>query len=147
MISIFTFTADLILESLKFVEEFEPKVVFFENVPGIAISGPLASLRHKLAEIGYCLGEPKKLNAADYGVPQRRERCIMVAARCMDRVEAFYDSIMPRPNVTVRGTICQESSDGCPAAIEAHSGGWGKSFIIAAGVGTRLPHGEEKRLS
>lgn len=97
--------ADLVLEALKFVEEFKPKVVFFENVPGIAISDPLVSLRHKLSEIGYCLGEPKTINAADCGVPQRRERCIMVAALSMERIEAFYDSITPRPNVTVRETI------------------------------------------
>ena len=97
--------ADLVLESLKFVEEFEPKVVFFENVPGIAISGPLVSLRRKLTEIGYCLGEPKTINAADCGVPQRRERCIMIAALSMERIEAFYDSIIPCPNVTVRSTI------------------------------------------
>ena len=97
--------ADLVLESLKFVEEFKPKVVFFENVPGIATSGPLVSLRHKLTEIGYCLGEPKNLNAANCGVPQRRERCIMVAARSRKRIDAFYSSITPRPNVTVRGAI------------------------------------------
>lgn len=97
--------ADLILESLKFIEEFGPKVVFFENVPGIAISGPLASLRNKLAKIGYCLGEPKNLNAADCGVPQRRERCIMVAAGSREHIQAFYDAITPRPNVTVRYAI------------------------------------------
>jgi DNA (cytosine-5)-methyltransferase 1 len=97
--------ADLILECIKFIEEFGPKVVFFENVPGIAISGPLASLRGKLVELGYCLGEPRNMNAADYGVPQRRERCIMVAARSHERIKAFYDAIMPRPNMTVRHAI------------------------------------------
>lgn len=91
--------ADLVLESLKFVDEFGPKVVFFENVPGIAISGPLVSLRQKLAKLGYYLGEPRNLNAADCGVPQRRERCIMVAARSRERIEVFYESITPRPQV------------------------------------------------
>jgi len=97
--------ADLVLESLKFVEEFEPTIVFFENVPGIANSEPLISLRQKLATLGYFLGEPKNLNAADCGVPQRRERCIMLAARTRERIEAFYNSITPLPNVTVRQTI------------------------------------------
>ncbi len=97
--------ADLVLESLKFIKEFEPEVVFFENVPGIAISGPLHSLRHNLAELGYTLAEPKTLNAAECGVPQRRERCIMVAARNRECINAFYDSVNARPTVTVRQTI------------------------------------------
>lgn len=97
--------ADLVLESLKFVKEFEPEVVFFENVPGIAISGPLHSLRHKLADIGYILGEPKTLDAADCAVPQRRERCIMVAARNLESIDTFYRSIQFQPSVTVRQAI------------------------------------------
>jgi len=97
--------ADLVLESLKFVKEFTPEVVFFENVPGIAISGPLHSLRQKLATLGYLLGDPRTLNAADCGVPQRRERCIMIAARDREAINTFYGSIRTQPTVTVRQTI------------------------------------------
>lgn len=97
--------ADLVLESLKFIKEFSPTLVFFENVPGIAISGPLVTLRDRLAEIGYVLGEPRTLNAAEYGVPQRRERCIMVASRDAKRIALFYETISVQPTVTVRQTI------------------------------------------
>lgn len=97
--------ADLVLESLKLVKEFTPEVVFFENVPGIAISGPLHSLRRKLAKLGYVLGDPRTLNAADCGVPQRRERCIMIAARNQKAIGTFYRSIRNQPTVTVRQTI------------------------------------------
>ncbi|HOI15726.1 MAG TPA: DNA cytosine methyltransferase [Geobacteraceae bacterium] len=97
--------ATLVLESLKFVKEFTPEIVFFENVPGIAISGPLQNLRRNLAELGYTLSEPQTLNAADCEVPQRRERCIMIAVRNPDSIEAFYASITPRPVVTVRQII------------------------------------------
>lgn len=97
--------ADLVLEGLNFIEEFKPEVVFFENVPGIAISGPLHSLRYKLAVLGYALSEPKTLNAADCGVPQRRERCIMVAARNQEGINSFYESIEFSPTVTVRHAI------------------------------------------
>ncbi len=97
--------ADLVLESLKFIKEFSPALVFFENVPGIAISGPLVTLRDRLAEIGYVLGEPRTLNAAEYGVPQRRERCIMVASRDAKRIASFYETISVQPTVTVRQTI------------------------------------------
>lgn len=95
----------LVLESLKFVKEFIPEIVFFENVPGIAISGPLQNLRGNLAELGYTLSDPKNLNAADCDVPQRRERCIMIAARNPDSIGAFYASITSRPAVTVRQAI------------------------------------------
>lgn len=97
--------ADLVLESLKFVKEFKPEVVFFENVPGIAISGPLQSLRQKLANLGYLLGNPRTLDAAECGVPQRRERCIMIAARSQEGIDTFYGSIRPQPAVTVRHAI------------------------------------------
>jgi DNA (cytosine-5)-methyltransferase 1 len=97
--------ADLILESLKFIKEFKPEVVFFENVPGITNSEPLHSLRQNLAEFDYFLSEPKTLNAADCGVPQRRERCIMIAARNQKCVHSFYESIRIRPSITVRQTI------------------------------------------
>jgi len=97
--------ADLVLESLKLVKEFTPEVVFFENVPGIAISGPLHSLRRKLAKLGYMLGDPRTLNAANCGVPQRRERCIMIAARDQEAIDTFYGSIRNQPTVTVRQTI------------------------------------------
>lgn len=97
--------ANLVLESLKFVNEFKPEIVFFENVPGIAISGPLQNLERKLGELGYILSKPKILNATDCEVPQRRERCIMIATRNLDSIEAFYASIVARPTVTVRKTI------------------------------------------
>ena len=97
--------ANLVLESLKFIKEFSPTLVFFENVPGIAITGPLATLRESLAEMGYVLGEPRTLNAAECGVPQRRERCIMVASREAERIAAFYETISVQPTVTVRQTI------------------------------------------
>lgn len=97
--------ADLVLESLKFVKEFTPELVLFENVPGIAISGPLHNLRQELARLGYLLGDPKTLNAANCGVPQRRERCIMIAARDQEAIDTFYGNIRTQPIVTVRQAI------------------------------------------
>jgi DNA (cytosine-5)-methyltransferase 1 len=97
--------ANLVLESLKFIEEFSPTVVFFENVPGIATSVPMTTLREQLNEMGYVLGNPKTLNAAECGVPQRRERCIMVASREAWRIATFYESIKIQPSITVRQAI------------------------------------------
>lgn len=85
--------ANLVLQAIKFIREFSPSLVFFENVPGIAANGPLVQLRHDLDTLGYSLGEPRVIDAADCGVAQRRERCIMVAARDQKRIDLFYSSI------------------------------------------------------
>lgn len=96
---------DLVLESLKFIDAFKPKTVLFENVPGIAVMGPLRSLSEELSIHGYHLGHPKNLDAADCGVPQRRGRCIMLAAKNPEIAALFYNAIEPQPRITVRRTI------------------------------------------
>jgi DNA (cytosine-5)-methyltransferase 1 len=85
--------ASLVLQSVKFIKEFQPTLVFFENVPGIAANGPIDQLCCDLGRLGYKLGEPRVINAADCGVAQRRERCIMVAAQEQERIDLFYSSI------------------------------------------------------
>ncbi|MXX99613.1 MAG: DNA cytosine methyltransferase [Chloroflexi bacterium] len=72
----------LILESIRFAEILRPKLVFFENVPGIfapRFERLLGQLAAGLNSIGYVLGRPKKLDAARFGVPQRRVRYFMLA--------------------------------------------------------------------
>lgn len=74
--------AQLILQASRFVGTLKPSVVFFENVPGLAsrdASPILGNLRKELSAVGYLLGDPVRVDAADYGVPQRRVRCIMFA--------------------------------------------------------------------
>lgn len=69
---------DLLLEFLRLVEELEPKAIMMENVPGLAKNGRFKLFRKRLKELGY-IGEPDVLDAAEYGVPQRRNRLIYVA--------------------------------------------------------------------
>ena len=96
---------NLILEALRFVEAFLPKLVFIENVPGLARSGPIRELSNALRSHGYYLSAPQKINAADLGVPQRRERCIMIASRNSDVAKQFGRDIVPQPRRTVRDAI------------------------------------------
>ncbi|MGQ9366510.1 DNA cytosine methyltransferase [Azospirillum sp. ST 5-10] len=73
--------SQLILQAGRFAEVLKPRLIFFENVPGLAAHASLlAELREALGP-QYVLGEPQRIDAADYGVPQRRVRCIMLAAR------------------------------------------------------------------
>jgi DNA (cytosine-5)-methyltransferase 1 len=71
---------DLIYEFLRFVEGLRPKTVMMENVPGLAVDKRMEALMEQLTELGYS-GEFRILDAADYGVPQRRRRVIVLAGR------------------------------------------------------------------
>lgn len=71
---------DLVLDFLKFIEELRPKTVMMENVPGLIKNYRMDVLEKRLSEMGYHCGDtPTVLNAADYGVPQRRKRMILLA--------------------------------------------------------------------
>jgi len=69
---------DLLLEFQRFVEALRPRAVMMENVPGLADDERFASFRRKMRQLGY-FGHHRILNAADYGVPQRRRRLIYLA--------------------------------------------------------------------
>lgn len=85
-------------EYVRIINEIRPKYIVLENVEGFVdmqfmgykgitgIEYPDGSvtpdiLRSELNEIGYETLEPRILNAADYGVPQRRNRIIFMGYR------------------------------------------------------------------
>lgn len=85
-------------EYVRVISEIKPKYIVLENVEGFVdmqflgykgitgIEYPDGSvtpdiLRSELKEIGYETLEPRILNAADYGVPQRRNRIIFMGYR------------------------------------------------------------------
>lgn len=76
----------LFKEFLRFVRELEPKWFVMENVPGILISrtsdGKLVKeiIKKEFEKIGYKL-EYRKLNSADYGVPETRKRVIFIGTK------------------------------------------------------------------
>jgi DNA (cytosine-5)-methyltransferase 1 len=95
----------LVLESVKFISEFNPYLVLYENVRGILNTGTMTLLDNQLADLGYLLAPPKVIDAADYGVPQRRERCITVAAKERGLAESFYNALELKPRVSVAEAI------------------------------------------
>lgn len=100
--------ADLILEAIRFAKTLKPRVIFFENVPGLAKnshSRVLTRLRKGLKSLGYGMSKPAKVDAADYGIPQRRRRCIMVAVRGQEKFK-MPPAITPEGRrITVRDAI------------------------------------------
>jgi DNA (cytosine-5)-methyltransferase 1 len=71
---------DLVFSVLPFVEEFEPRAIMLENVPGLAEDPRVELLIERLAALGY-KAERRVLDAVDFGVPQRRKRMILVAIK------------------------------------------------------------------
>ena len=75
---------NLMLQAIRFANALQPRLILFENVPGL--EGPrFKKLRDGLVtglkDQGYHFGMTKQLDAADFGVPQRRLRCIMLASK------------------------------------------------------------------
>lgn len=73
----------LFIEYLRFVEEFMPKVVLIENVPGIvsfSSGDTVQAILTSLEKIGY-EADLKILYSAHYGVPQMRWRAIFIGTR------------------------------------------------------------------
>src|SRR5205823_13110765 len=73
----------LFREYIRFVDEFQPKTLLFENVPGmLSFGGGLVFERivDALQNCGYAVSV-KILFAAHYGVPQERWRTIILGSR------------------------------------------------------------------
>jgi len=71
---------DLVLQFIRFAEALRPKAVLMENVPGLAKDERILLVCSKFEEMGYHC-DFNVCNAADYGVPQRRRRVILLAGR------------------------------------------------------------------
>lgn len=73
----------LFFEVARIVKEKKPKVVFMENVKNLGAHDngrTLEVIRATMEELGYIFFQ-KVLNAADYGIPQKRERIYIVCFR------------------------------------------------------------------
>lgn len=71
---------DLIFDFLRLVKELEPKAIMMENVPGLIEDKRLKEFCSEIEGLGYKVNCDVK-NAADYGVPQRRRRMILLAGK------------------------------------------------------------------
>jgi DNA (cytosine-5)-methyltransferase 1 len=95
---------NLVEESMKFIRRFSPSLVFLENVPGLASTNIFSTLTSWLRdEAGYDVAEPMRIDAAELGVPQRRTRMILVAAKNISLEKATR--IARTERATVRSVI------------------------------------------
>jgi DNA (cytosine-5)-methyltransferase 1 len=128
---------------VSFVELVKPKLLFFENVRGFAMefakngSGTVYSdqVTRRLKKIGYDV-HAEVVNFADYGIPQRRWRFILVG-RLGGEAEDFFDhlkdkkgSFLGQKRLRSKRTVSQAISDlerkhgdtDCPDAKRFRSG-------------------------
>lgn len=90
----------LVLHYLRIAKELRPRMILLENVPGLAKDHRFKRLLRELESIGYKTAWDI-LNAADFGVPQRRKRLIMMAS-LIDEIQVPEGTGIEK---TVRQTI------------------------------------------
>jgi site-specific DNA-cytosine methylase len=91
------------------VRRWKPDYVFVENVPGLqrvdGLAGPLPEFMTLLKKLGYSF-DLKVVPALSFGVPQKRERLILMAAKIGElRIPAPTHGTPRRPASTVRDWI------------------------------------------
>ena len=109
---------DLFYEFIRIAEGVQPKVIVAENVKGITFGKAIEKLNafiNEFEKIGYNVTY-KVLNAADYGVPQGRERTIFICVRddvCDDIGLSWLNinSIFPAPTHDKHITMNQAIGD------------------------------------
>ena len=85
--------SSLLWECKRAIENKRPKFCLFENVKGLVdktMFGTFCDWQQTMANLGY-VNFWKVLNASDYGIPQNRERVIMVSIlnECPDSIPEF----------------------------------------------------------
>lgn len=97
----------LIGHYLRIVNDIRPKFCVLENVKGLTVGAHkqfLAELIEELGNINYNVLMPYRvLNAAEYGVPQNRERLFLVAARHDQTLPTYPEANKKR--VTIQDAI------------------------------------------
>ena len=100
--------SDLFFDYLNLVERLKPRVAIAENVKGMILGnakGYTKLVMKRLKEIGY---RPQLflINAADCGVPQRRERVFFCAVR--DDIKAKPLELKPQHRWISAGEACED---------------------------------------
>jgi DNA (cytosine-5)-methyltransferase 1 len=133
----------LVLEFVRLVAELDAHSFVFENVKGLTVGNHRSFLDELVAafdEAGYSVRLPwRVLDAAQYGVPQHRERLILVGAKKGKRVPEYpfpicyaADERAPAPRLQV-GPTCRDALDDLPDAdrfdaLKVNDATWTGSF-------------------
>jgi DNA (cytosine-5)-methyltransferase 1 len=112
---------DLIFEFVRFAIALLPKTILLENVPALGSDERLTRVKATLQKAGYA-SDCRVLDAADFGVPQRRRRLLFLASR--------VGLVQFPPPAQLRATVRQaiaglpvpgKSGDALHDSVAAHS--------------------------
>jgi DNA (cytosine-5)-methyltransferase 1 len=134
----------LVRDFVRIVEELQPRHFLFENVKGLTVGKQKAFLDEILAafqDVGYSVALPwRVLNAADYGVPQFRERLFLFGARKGEVLPQYPEKTHTRPDLPRNGLpatpTCEQALSDLPDADkflalrsvdEVKTSDWGKA--------------------
>lgn len=98
----------LFREFVSLVNTLKPKFFVMENVPGILTmrkGEAIKEIINAFEEIGYRVNAPMRLNAAQFGVPQKRKRVIIIGS-----LDATISVEQPQP-------LFEENSDYLPGFV------------------------------
>ena len=130
----------VLLQYIRIINDIQPKVFVFENVPGLLSASKkhvsfydrisnnelsddekygslFASILKKFKDLKGYRFQWRVLNAADYGVPQKRKRLIMIGSRTTDP-DAIFEEIekaarFTDPEKSSAGEKAMEDTAGC----------------------------------
>lgn len=95
----------LLKEFERIVDELGPELVTMENVPGVALHSVFDDFFHFLKKAGYQVSA-QVVKCADYGMPQQRERMVVLASR-LGPIELLTPSAFRAKRQTVRDAIAK----------------------------------------
>jgi len=102
----------LFKEYMRFVKAIQPDVVILENVSGLKSTANgefVVAITNAIKEAGYPNVDHQILNAADYGVPQQRQRLVFIAIKDINKQITWpkptHGISGGEPYVTVREAI------------------------------------------
>lgn len=100
---------ELIFHFCRLVKELQPQFFVMENVPGLN-QGKYKKIFEQLQEdfqrIGYSITPPQVLNAANFGVPQQRQRLFLLGTKNIETIAILEAKFYSHPEViTVKDAI------------------------------------------
>lgn len=100
---------------IQVILHFRPETFLIENVDGLLTIDGGRQVEHAcalLSEAGYDVAEPRIVNAADYGVPQKRLRTIIVGSRL-----GHFEFPEPEPSQLPAGSVFETPCDGLTSHV------------------------------
>ncbi|MDQ1852410.1 DNA cytosine methyltransferase [Bacillus stercoris] len=97
---------ELVIEFFRIVELIKPNFIMLENVPGLSQYSLFNKIINDLSDLGYYL-DYKIVDIANYGVPQRRKRLVLLGSKLGP---IAIPQNLGIPSKTVRDFIYQLSS-------------------------------------